>query len=681
MMDAVQSPVQIEWKLILNDGSNATKIIPVNRENLVIGRADTADLHLDDAHISRHHARLIRQGEELLVEDLQTINGTYVNGQPVTSPYILQPGDVISLGPFTLSVEKSFIPAPLTYQEARTFRPPAATTKLGIGLLIAAVMASLIFLTFVGVGVYWFIFRNSGESADTATGALNGPTITIRQGPPANSMLPINQKVTVQAIAADPSGVTRLELWANGRKVDEVDTQLVQVAPTLNAALQWTPDSAGLHALEVRAYNEAGLVSLQLVASVTVVGEPNRVNPTLAPIPSPTIVPLLPTSAAPPTPTLIPDIPTSSIKPTPTLIPDIPTSAAPTAIAPSQAVLTLKAPILNVRTGPGTQYGWLGQLIQGGQAAILGQAEADQGKWWLIRFDAAPGGLGWVSADTNYSTASNIEQVPQVEAPPLPPPVAAAANSSAAPAPVTPADVAPASSATLTGSDVLRAPDGKTLLIVANRSLENQPALLTLSEGKSVGGGKQIDPPAGQEVQLVLEPDLYRAMWSSPARRGGLVRSTDFKAEANKIVVLWFIPEDGQAEIEVYDQLSVNSSATAVPTSTPNSIVKGEYSAPEGKVILVAANRTLDDSYAVLTVAGGSLGAGKEIRLNGGDEVPLEVTPGYYRLVWSTPAYSGGFFAGREFTVFGGEVVLTWIVPEQGQVFIQFPGYPAEQLK
>ncbi len=671
MTDALKPPVQVGWNLILNDGSNATRTIPVDRETLLIGRADTSDLHLDDAHVSRQHARLTRQGDQLIVEDLQTINGTLVNGQPLTHPYILQPGDIISLGPFTLSAEKVLIPVRVSSA------PPPAPALPRPGLLAAGGVAALIFITLAGLGLYWLVGRSSQPPATVTEVALKGPVITIRQGPDDDSTLAFNRTITIQASAADPGGVTRLELWANGRKIDEVDTQLVQVGPTLNAGLRWTPDTPGPYALEVRAYNTAGLVNLQLVARVRVAAEPSQPLVAPAPAPSATPAPLAPTAAAPagsPTPTLIPDLPTSAFKPTPTLLPEIPTSVVPVTPTPSQAILTLTAPVLNVRAGPGSQYGWLGQLNLGSKAAIVGQTSTGEGKWWLIRFDAAPGRLGWVSADPDYSTASNAEDVPALVAPPLP------AAAAAIPASNT-ALTTPAPTAAQAGSQVLRAPAGKTLLIVSNRSLANQPALLTLSGGKSVGGGKEVDSPAGQDVQLVLEPDSYRALWSSPARRGGFVKGADFTAEADKVIVMWIIPEDGVTQTEIYEQLTVSSPAAALPTPTPAPVITSTYTAPEGKVVLVAVNRTLNSSYAVLTVAGGSFGAGKEIKLDGGNEIPLELTPGKYRMVWSTPAYSGGFSAGREFEVFGGEVVYTWIVPEQGEVYIQFPGYAPEQLK
>src|SRR5688572_5049805 len=130
MTDAPQPPVQVEWKLILDDGSNAVKILPVNRDVLLIGRALTTDIPLDDAHISRHHARLTRQEEQLIVEDLQTVNGTLVNDQSLTKPQALQPGDVISLGPFTIRVEQTVTPVLQSRPETSTYPIPPTKPQM-----------------------------------------------------------------------------------------------------------------------------------------------------------------------------------------------------------------------------------------------------------------------------------------------------------------------------------------------------------------------------------------------------------------------------------------------------------------------------------------------------------------------------------------------------------------------
>jgi hypothetical protein len=149
-------------------------------------------------------------------------------------------------------------------------------------------------------------------------------------------------------------------------------------------------------------------------------------------------------------------------------------------------------------------------------------------------------------------------------------------------------------------------------------------------------------------------------------------------------MVMWIVPEAGRTDIEIYDELTVGGPApTATPapvgTATPVPIA-GNYVAPAGKAIFVAANRTLNNSFADLTLSGGSFGGGQLFKLDAGVEIPIELLPGNYRAVWTSPARRGGFSAGREFNVSGRDVILSWIVPDQGQVFMQFPGQEPQQI-
>lgn len=66
---------------------------------LVIGRSATCRLALeDDTFVSQLHARIHRDGDRAVVEDLGSTNGTYVNGNRLTAPHALAPGDRISIG-------------------------------------------------------------------------------------------------------------------------------------------------------------------------------------------------------------------------------------------------------------------------------------------------------------------------------------------------------------------------------------------------------------------------------------------------------------------------------------------------------------------------------------------------------------------------------------------------------
>ena len=68
-------------------------------DELTVGRGGGCGVVLpDDEFVSTVHARLFRRGEELLVEDLGSRNGTFVNGEQVSSPTRLKRGDRVQFG-------------------------------------------------------------------------------------------------------------------------------------------------------------------------------------------------------------------------------------------------------------------------------------------------------------------------------------------------------------------------------------------------------------------------------------------------------------------------------------------------------------------------------------------------------------------------------------------------------
>ncbi len=66
-------------------------------ENVTLGRGDV-EIRLDDPFASSHHARISRQGPVLVIEDLGSTNGTYLNDVLLTGPQPLHDGDRIRIG-------------------------------------------------------------------------------------------------------------------------------------------------------------------------------------------------------------------------------------------------------------------------------------------------------------------------------------------------------------------------------------------------------------------------------------------------------------------------------------------------------------------------------------------------------------------------------------------------------
>ena len=70
----------------------------------VLGRSSETDVVLDDPYASEFHMRFVAQDEGLMLHDLGSTNGTYVNGRRVTAPTQLRRGDTIQVGKTVMEV-------------------------------------------------------------------------------------------------------------------------------------------------------------------------------------------------------------------------------------------------------------------------------------------------------------------------------------------------------------------------------------------------------------------------------------------------------------------------------------------------------------------------------------------------------------------------------------------------
>jgi hypothetical protein len=75
-------------------------------EGAVLGRGDQADIQLQDTFASSQHARLAPHGDVIVLEDLGSTNGTYLNEEPLRGPQPLHPGDRIRIGDSSFMFER-----------------------------------------------------------------------------------------------------------------------------------------------------------------------------------------------------------------------------------------------------------------------------------------------------------------------------------------------------------------------------------------------------------------------------------------------------------------------------------------------------------------------------------------------------------------------------------------------
>lgn len=91
-------------KLVVTDGSGKHSEVPLTKERVTIGRHADNDIPLNDKAVSGHHAVVITILQDSFLEDLDSTNGTQVNGKQVAK-HPLSHGDVISIGRNTLKYE------------------------------------------------------------------------------------------------------------------------------------------------------------------------------------------------------------------------------------------------------------------------------------------------------------------------------------------------------------------------------------------------------------------------------------------------------------------------------------------------------------------------------------------------------------------------------------------------
>jgi pSer/pThr/pTyr-binding forkhead associated (FHA) protein len=87
-----------QYQFVMHSGPTPGKTFPIEGDVLTIGREAGNGVTINDAEVSRKHSKLTRQGNVYVIEDMGSTNGTFVNGQRLTAPHVLQPGQVISFG-------------------------------------------------------------------------------------------------------------------------------------------------------------------------------------------------------------------------------------------------------------------------------------------------------------------------------------------------------------------------------------------------------------------------------------------------------------------------------------------------------------------------------------------------------------------------------------------------------
>lgn len=81
-------------------------------DKTTIGRVDDNTFPIAESSVSSHHCEVFMRGSDVVVNDLNSTNGTFINGDKITGEAVLKPGQILRLGQIELRLEVEGAPAP-----------------------------------------------------------------------------------------------------------------------------------------------------------------------------------------------------------------------------------------------------------------------------------------------------------------------------------------------------------------------------------------------------------------------------------------------------------------------------------------------------------------------------------------------------------------------------------------
>jgi len=189
-------------KLILKYEAAVLKEVDVGAQPIGIGRAPDNALHVDNLAVSSHHARIFNDAGKLVVEDMNSLNGTFVNSQRVTRA-TLKPGDVVSVGKHSIEVRGEAEPLPAGAAPVAPAKP--APPKLQETMVLDTKKRRELLAQ---------AMSTSGTAADAPAAApprVRIPWLIVLEGKTDQHEYLLSNKLTV--IGKSPMATVRLKGW------------------------------------------------------------------------------------------------------------------------------------------------------------------------------------------------------------------------------------------------------------------------------------------------------------------------------------------------------------------------------------------------------------------------------------------------------------------------------------
>src|SRR5208282_2646842 len=95
----------MEVRLVMESGGSRKRALRLRSAETIIGRRHDCDLRIKSAEVSRRHCLVSIHDGYVTVEDLDSVNGTFLNGKRVLAKQTVRPGDYLEIGPARFVVE------------------------------------------------------------------------------------------------------------------------------------------------------------------------------------------------------------------------------------------------------------------------------------------------------------------------------------------------------------------------------------------------------------------------------------------------------------------------------------------------------------------------------------------------------------------------------------------------
>ena len=91
------------FRIILKFNNKVRKELKIDQNEIIIGRDETCDIQIDNIAVSREHATIIKGPNYYFIEDMQSKNGTFVNGKKINKKF-LRADDEVIVGKHSLQI-------------------------------------------------------------------------------------------------------------------------------------------------------------------------------------------------------------------------------------------------------------------------------------------------------------------------------------------------------------------------------------------------------------------------------------------------------------------------------------------------------------------------------------------------------------------------------------------------